>query len=389
MASNRSKRMLQSVLAGGSDNIPRKKKKQNAVNSSHIVFPEANMGAPESPIPEHNEDDLIQLQDLLGDVFNDENENGNCDKLINDEDVSPILDEEEIIPPSSSDLENYESSTLRKYIACSSSENNPQNASDTPVPSPIHSSHHNCNSQFCSNCLPIQNDSPYPNFDAPTPSTVASIGSPYTPSRSKPRKKTYKTDESKKRKVHKENWQSTQRKKNKNEGKSFTTAKGKLVDEKTIKDPCTLKCRMKCFEKFSKEQRLKIFKKFWSIGDRTLQWKYVLKYTEKVKKARHTIKETKHNRQFTYSYYLPSEEKKTVKVCKTMFLNTISSGERIVSTAWKKDRGYDIIEPDNRGKHHHKKTVIDEEMIRSVCDHVNSFPLVESHRIRKDSKKNI
>jgi hypothetical protein len=132
---------------------------------------------------------------------------------------------------------------------------------------------------------------------------------------------------------------------------------------------------------------LKIFSKFWSLGERLLQWKYVLKYTERIEKARKTTTETKHNRQYTYIYYLPTEEKTKIKVCKTMFLNTISTSERIISTAWKKDYGYDIVEPDKRGKYDHKKTVIDDEMVRSVCDHVKCFPLVESHRIRKDSTK--
>ncbi|CAH0691917.1 unnamed protein product [Spodoptera exigua] len=45
------------------------------------------------------------------------------------------------------------------------------------------------------------------------------------------------------------------------------------------------------------------------------------------------------------------------------------------------------VSDDKRGKYIHKANVMDEEMIRSVCDHVKSFSLVESHYIRKDSKK--
>lgn len=69
-----------------------------------------------------------------------------------------------------------------------------------------------------------------------------------------------------------------------------------------------------------------------------------------------------------------------------MFLNTISSQEKIVSTAWKQDRGYGIIEPNQRGMYDHKKRILVKDMIKSVCNHVNSFRLVESHYIRKDYK---
>lgn len=39
------------------------------------------------------------------------------------------------------------------------------------------------------------------------------------------------------------------------------------------------------------------------------------------------------------------------------------------------------------GRHDNHKVVINEDMKRSVCDHVKAFDLVESHYIRKNSKK--
>ncbi|CAG9793806.1 unnamed protein product [Diatraea saccharalis] len=49
--------------------------------------------------------------------------------------------------------------------------------------------------------------------------------------------------------------------------------------------------------------------------------------------------------------------------------------------------GCRYFESDNRGKHKHHKSVITDDMVKSVCDHVNSFVPVESHFIRKDSTK--
>ncbi|CAH0402131.1 unnamed protein product [Chilo suppressalis] len=70
-----------------------------------------------------------------------------------------------------------------------------------------------------------------------------------------------------------------------------------------------------------------------------------------------------------------------------MFSSTISSGERIITTAWKKYDGIAAVEDNKRGKYDHKPTVIDEVMIQSVKDHVNCLDRVDSHYARKDSKK--
>ena len=68
-----------------------------------------------------------------------------------------------------------------------------------------------------------------------------------------------------------------------------------------------------------------------------------------------------------------------------MFLNTISTSERIVTTSWKKYNG-EVLE-DRRDKYIHRNKVIDEDMVRSVCDHVKSFSLVGSDYVRTDSRK--
>ena len=67
----------------------------------------------------------------------------------------------------------------------------------------------------------------------------------------------------------------------KNLGKKYVTKKGKAVDEKTMGPPC--KCRYKCFDKMSQQQRLDCFTKFWQLGDRTMQWNFIIKYFDKIK----------------------------------------------------------------------------------------------------------
>ncbi|KAH9638290.1 hypothetical protein HF086_007393, partial [Spodoptera exigua] len=68
-------------------------------------------------------------------------------------------------------------------------------------------------------------------------------------------------------------------------------------------------------------------------------------------------------------------------------VSTISSGEQIITTAWKKYDGIAAVEKDKRGMYDHKPRVIDEVMVQSVKDHVNCLDRVDSHYTRKDSKK--
>ncbi|KAL4712803.1 hypothetical protein ACJJTC_011873 [Scirpophaga incertulas] len=71
-----------------------------------------------------------------------------------------------------------------------------------------------------------------------------------------------------------------------------------------------------------------------------------------------------------------------------MFLNTISCGPKMIRTAMSKFANTSSLAlVDNRGRHSHHKTSINEEMIKSVLDHVNSFEPVDSHYCRKDSNK--
>lgn len=266
-------------------------------------------------------------------------------------------------------------------VGISTSQNADHCSDQTPIPSPINE-HGRCHNEFCSQCSPNNDDF---DTDVPTPST-ASILSPFTPSTPSQRKKTFKTDKGKKRLVHRENWVVVRRKTLKNTGQRFVNKSGKVLEAKNIKDACSSKCRLKCRELISEEERRNIFEKFWALGDRSRQWDFVLKYTKKIPKRRQTTEVTKHNRQNTFVYYLPDKNKDIKKVCKTMFLNTIATSERLVTTAWKKFDGVKI-EKDKRGCYEHKKNVMNDEMIRSVCDHVKCIPLVESHYCRQDSKK--
>lgn len=188
----------------------------------------------------------------------------------------------------------------------------------------------------------------------------------------------------KKRLRHYNDWVEVKRKRQNNEGKTYRSKKGKTILEKTMGRSCTW--RYKCDTKLTVEERQDAFEKFWKLGSREKQWLHVANYTTKEKKKRGLQRDLKHNRQFTYKYYLPKNLSK-VEVCKKMFLNTYSVSERLVRTAWDKYDGSTSVETDMRGKHTNHKKVVDDEMTMSVCAHVNSFAPVESHYNRAASKR--
>lgn len=77
-----------------------------------------------------------------------------------------------------------------------------------------------------------------------------------------------------------------------------------------------------------------------------------------------------------------------IKVCKTMFLNTLSIGNsRVVTVVKKLSTASAKFSLDKRGKHLNRGNTIKQETIDSVITHINLFERKPAHYIRKDSKR--
>ncbi|CAH2981692.1 unnamed protein product [Chilo suppressalis] len=193
------------------------------------------------------------------------------------------------------------------------------------------------------------------------------------------------------RKSDKDSWKDCKRKSLRNLGLEYSSRKGKIMPSKKLLPGCDFKCRLQCQNKIKETARKELFQKFWSLGDRVKQWKLITNLCERIRKRRITT-EHKSSRQFTIRYFLyncleKQEMQDKTRVCKTMFLNTFDISESTVNTALNKlsEGNGVIVTRDNRGRHGNHHRVIDDEMIRSVCDHVNSFARVKPH----DSKENL
>ncbi|KAL4720099.1 hypothetical protein ACJJTC_015452 [Scirpophaga incertulas] len=229
---------------------------------------------------------------------------------------------------------------------------------------------------FSISTVDLDFNSPISSFAIPTPSSAvsSSVGSPSDCPKRRPGKiRTRNYSE----------WKDLKRKALKNSGKAFINKKGQIVPGKKIKEPCN--CPKKCFQKLEQNCREHIFNCFWDIGRHEKQWEFILKYTRCHKPKR--IKAEGPNRTQTRVYSLPINKTETVHVCRKMFLNTLSIGEKTVRTAFKK-LGTSTNEHclnDLRGRHLNRPKKIKEAVIDSVKDHIDSLAPIESHYCRKNS----
>ena len=151
-----------------------------------------------------------------------------------------------------------------------------------------------------------------------------------------------------------------------------------------MKDSCT-NCRMNCTTHFTEEQRRETFSCFWELGSLPDRRQFIVNNInvkeKKRNRKRDNVEGARKERNSTQIYTL-----QTINICKTMFLNTLAVSEKFMRNAIEKG-GNDtsIVEKERRGSTKTRKFY--EDVANSVKDHIKSFPVVESHYLRKQSKR--
>ncbi|XP_064072414.1 uncharacterized protein LOC113393037 isoform X1 [Vanessa tameamea] len=187
-------------------------------------------------------------------------------------------------------------------------------------------------------------------------------------------------------------WKDVKRKYLKNLGKEYLSRNGISRDAKTLKNPCPATCRLRCSEKINAQEREHILKWFWQLGDHSKQWDYIASHTELIDTGYPFTSKAVSRRKKTIKYFLVLTNSSSnsmplkVPVCKTMFLNTLSIGERTVQTAIAKwSLGGGSISPDRRGGR--RVIQINDDVKQGVIRHVKTFQPVESNYVRKKTSK--
>ncbi|CAK1600206.1 unnamed protein product [Parnassius mnemosyne] len=185
------------------------------------------------------------------------------------------------------------------------------------------------------------------------------------------------------------NWKRNKELEKKRKCLPYKSKTGKFLAAKLPKSPkCSQNCRQKCTEKFTQNEREKLCKSYWSIQDFKLQKEFLLKRiiikpVQTIRKSVPIEKQRSSSRE--YGFY----KNKTVfeRVCKNYFMSTLCISTGPIETAVKHVDDHGVFtKMDNRGRQAPANKTPGEQ-IQEVKNHIESFPVIDSHYCRKKTTR--
>jgi hypothetical protein len=169
-------------------------------------------------------------------------------------------------------------------------------------------------------------------------------------------------------------------------GKSYTMIHiNKIVPARSVKLPCSEKCRLKCRENINDTQRLEHFKAFWNLGDLHLQRLFIPgSITTIAPKYKYTSAE--HPRAPNKAFHINKlmiDESESVRHFSLIRL-TYLSAKMDPTVSDKNSNGF--VSADQRGKHRHQPTIND-ELINDTKNFISSIPRIETHYLGEATSK--
>ncbi|KAJ8877512.1 hypothetical protein PR048_021967 [Dryococelus australis] len=156
-----------------------------------------------------------------------------------------------------------------------------------------------------------------------------------------------------KRKRDTEKWKRNVQKKVRNSGKAYEmhTSSKEIGEERAIKPPCSVKCKLQCSTKFSEEYRKVLFSTYWELGDLKKQRQYDAN-----------------------SMVIINPKYRYIHVGGTRMLEKMNNVGNV------------LLEYDLRGKHGKQKAV-DPIIKEGIKQHIESFPKIESHYLHANTSR--
>ena len=171
-------------------------------------------------------------------------------------------------------------------------------------------------------------------------------------------------------------------------GDAYASEKsGKIFQERhTPKPRCnSTYCSKKGFgcELLSEERCLNILRTYYSLSSLQEQRNWLARHLTSTTPTFHKENSRK---SCTISYFLPIDEKgDTVRVCRSLFTNTLQVTDRQVRTVISKLTEVGIVRPELRGGQPKPQQARDIRVRYLVDEHIQRFPKVESHYCRADT----
>lgn len=145
--------------------------------------------------------------------------------------------------------------------------------------------------------------------------------------------------------------------------------------------PCPEKCILACTKKVTENCRAKLFKEYWEMASLQRQRDFLGSCIEQIQLKYRRITAEMPGKPNSAFYFIVNGER--VRVCKIFLINTLGITERTIRTVISaRASGTGIVVEDKRGKHG-KQRKANEEVIKSVRNHIDSIPRIESHYVRK------
>jgi len=138
------------------------------------------------------------------------------------------------------------------------------------------------------------------------------------------------------------------------------------------------KCRQRCHDRISSEQREQIFSSFWQLGNLHLQRQFLINHVKITRKKT----EVKGEKSLRYSLHVGSHD---MQVCQTFFLHTLSISHQIVQTTVGKVTTNGHMVREQRKPPASRR--LPEQVRKDVRSHINKFSTVPSHYCRHTSTR--
>lgn len=193
--------------------------------------------------------------------------------------------------------------------------------------------------------------------------------------------------QSRKRHRNPTTWKCNIRKAAHESGKEYISVRNKIVPAKRMKTTkdCQTKCVYNCQKLISENERQNIFQRYYTLNEHGKKM-FLLATTKRFnveRRRKNKVNENSRRKQsFSYYFEIGSQQ---IQVCKKYYLGTLSISQTPVYTVHLKKDAINIPDVPFQGKH--TKFKIPEEDLTLIRTHIVSFPHVESHYCRVNTKR--
>ena len=161
----------------------------------------------------------------------------------------------------------------------------------------------------------------------------------------------------------------------------YVNEAGKTVPERKLKEMDCSKCKFKCSQKVTQEDRQLIFRTYWNLSTYDKQRNVICQNVQD--KAPTRISSNRRGK--LNAFHLPVNAER-VSVCKKFFLNTLDIGKKTVTFAMQNKQHGTFVGKDKRGVNTPKNKT-PETNLDYIRTHTESFPTVSSHYTRKHTAR--